>query len=206
MHAMFDFETMGQDPDTKVVSLGGVAFNREGVIGRKYWVFDWENQPDRTEDPDTAAWWARQKPEAREVFNTPKANRILLPDFVADLDAWLDSCAIDAGEVRDPKTGKLKELKPWGNGANFDIVILEDIIRQVHPKAKNGIPWAFWNVWCYRTFSAMTGCRDLIARNQLNTTVVKHNALADAEWQAMTVMEFWKLQDKRKAAKNGVKD
>ena len=53
---MYDFETMGQSPDTAVISLGGVMFNRDGILGKKYWVFDWENQPGRTVDPSTKTW------------------------------------------------------------------------------------------------------------------------------------------------------
>lgn len=199
MHLMYDFETMGQTPDTKVVSLGAVAFNRQGVLGKKYWVFDWENQPTRTEDPDTVAWWNRQSFEAKQVFMTPKEKRVSLEKFIADNDQWIEGLCFELGESRNPKTGQWKELKPWGNGANFDIVILEDIYRTI--KGKQSIPWAFWNVWCFRTFDNMTKCKELKAKNKVGEAIVKHNALADALWQAECVIETWKRQDARKAAK-----
>lgn len=194
MHVMYDFETLGQTPDTKVVSLGGVAFNKSGMLGKKYWVFEWEDQPGRVEDPLTVEWWEKQKPEARQVFDTPKENRISLLDFLEDNDQWLDGLLFEENETR-------KFLKPWGNGANFDIVILEDIYRKVHPKGKPAIPWAFWNVWCYRTFAAMTGCKDLVPKNTRNSTVVKHNALADAVAQTETILAFWEKQSKGKTPK-----
>lgn len=199
MHLMYDFETMGQTPDTKVVSLGAVAFNRDGILGKKYWVFDWENQPTRTEDPETVAWWNRQSFEAKQVFTTPKEKRISLEKFIADNDQWIEGLCFELGESRNPKTGKWKELKPWGNGANFDIVILEDIYRTM--KNKDSIPWAFWNVWCFRTFDNMTKCKELKAKNKVGEAIVKHNALADAIWQAECVIETWKRQDARKVAK-----
>lgn len=206
MHVMYDFETMGQTPDTQVVSLGAVAFNRDGVLGKKYWVFDWDNQPGRTRDADTAAWWARQSNEAKQVFFTPPEKKISLEAFIADNDDWISGLCFELGESQSPKTGQWKELKPWGNGANFDIVILEDIYRRNHPKGKASIPWAFWNVWCFRTFDALTKCKELKAKNierkgADDNKVVKHNALADALWQAECVIEHWKRADARKVSK-----
>lgn len=201
MHVMYDFETMGQTPDTVVVSLGAAAFNRDGILGRKYWVFDWERQPGRTTDPETAAWWKKQSFEAQAVFRTPPDQRVSLAKFIEQNDSWLEGLCFELNEGRAPSTGKFKELKPWGNGANFDIVILEDIYRNEHAKGKAGIPWAFWNVWCFRTFDNMTKCKELKAKNTLGEKIVKHNALADAVWQAECVIEHWKRADLKRAAK-----
>lgn len=191
---MYDFETMGQTPDTKVVSLGAVAFNKTGILGEKYWVFDLDAQEGRSEDASTAAWWKRQSEEARAVFNTPKEKQISIEKFLLAHDDWVDGLLFEENETR-------KELKPWGNGANFDVVILEDCYRWRHPKGKDGIPWAFWNVWCFRTFDKMTDCKSLIPKNKAGVSkVVAHNALDDARWQAQTVLAYWaKIEAKRKA-------
>lgn len=202
---MYDFETFGTDPDSVVISLGGVAFNRDGVLGKKYWVFDWDNQPGRTRDHDTEQWWTRQSNEAKQVMFTPAEKKISLETFLDDNDQWLEGLCFELGESRNPKTGKWKELKPMGNGANFDIVILEHIYRTLRENGKHSIPWAFWNVWCFRTFDALTKCKELKAKNverkgTNDNKVVKHNALADALWQAECVIETWKRQDAKKVS------
>lgn len=205
MYIMYDFETMGQTPDTKVVSLGAAAFNRDGIIGKKYWVFDWEEQPNRSEDPETVAWWARQSFDAKQVFTTPKDKRVSLLDFLIQNDKWIEGLCFELNESRNPKTGQWKELKPVGNGANFDIVILEDLYRTVHPKGKAGIPWAFWNVFCFRTFDKLTNAKELKAKNKLGENIMKHNALADAVWQAEVMLNYWRIMDVKKARQSGTK-
>lgn len=198
MHIMLDFVTLGQDPTTKVVSLGAVAFNREGIISKKYWVYDLDLQPTRTEDPETVAWWAKQSPEARAVFKTPKDKCISIENMLADQDRWIESLSLELDEQRD-KAGKWRDLKVWGNGANFDVVIMEDMIRTLHPKSKAGIPWAFWNVWCFRTFDKMTGIKADNPRNKKThgIQVVAHNALDDAIWQTECLLKYWQRQKPR---------
>lgn len=193
MFICYDFETLGQTPDTIVVSLGAVAFNRDGVLGKKYWVFDWENQPGRTQDPETVAWWDRQSPEARLVFNTPKKDRISLEQWVEENDRFIEGISFELGEPFDKKTNKWKELRPISNGANFDCVIIEDIYRKI--KGKEFIPYPFWNVWCFRTFDHLFKIKEKMPKNEAGKAIVKHNALADALWQAECVLEFWKRQD-----------
>lgn len=198
---MYDFETMGQSPDTAVISLGGVMFNRDGILGKKYWVFDWENQPGRTVDPSTKAWWDRQSIEAKQVFLTPKEKRISLEAFIADNDQWIEGICFELGESRNPKTGQWKELKPMSNGANFDLVILEDIYRKHHKLGRDGIPFAFWNTWCFRTLDHLFKIKEAMPKNAVGQNIMKHNALADAIWQTNCVLEFWKRQDAKRAQK-----
>lgn len=199
---MLDFETLGQTPDTIVVSLGAVAFNREGILGKRYWVFDWENQAGRTQDPETVAWWGRQTPDARLVFDTPKQLRTSLEVWVDQFENFIEGISFEVGEYKDPKTGKWKDLKPISNGANFDCVIVEDIIRKI--KGKEAIPFAFWNVWCFRTFDHLFKIKEKMPKNTVGKAVVKHNALEDAVWQTECILNFWKMQDELKA-KRGLK-
>lgn len=197
MFVMYDFETLGQTPTTKVISLGAAAFNRDGVLGQKYWVFDWEEQPGRTEDPETRDWWNKQSDEAKEVMFTPKEKRVSLSAFIKDHDQWVEGICFELGDTKD-KYGKWRDLKPMSNGANFDCVILEDIYRTVHPKGKAAVPWAFWNVWCFRTLDHLYKIKDKTPKNVVGQKVVKHNALYDALWQTRCVLELWQRQDDAK--------
>ena len=87
------------------------------------------------------------------------------------------------------------------NGANFDLVILEDIYRKHHALGRDGIPFAFWNTWCFRTLDHLFKIKEAMPKNAVGQNIMKHNALADAIWQTNCVLEFWKRQDAIKAAR-----
>lgn len=187
MHLMIDLESLGNDPETVIVSFGAVAFNKDGIIAKGLWELDIQEQINagRTVTADTMAWWMRQKEEARSVFNS-KNPKLSMIDFVTGFEGFIDTALHEVGEKRD-------ELKPWGNGANFDISVTEDFIRRVHPKGRAGVPWSFWNVWCFRTFNHLTKCKELVQRQG-----VHHDALDDAVFQAQCVMKFWDKQAAKK--------
>lgn len=185
MHLMLDFETLGSGADTIVVSLGAVAFNKTGILNERLFLFDIHSQVNagRSFTASTLAWWMRQKDGARAVFSeelTP-GKRVTLEEFFKDFDDFNIEAMGRVGETYD-------QLKPWGNGANFDISILEDMYRRHHEKRDMGIPWKFWNVLCFRTFNTMTDAKRYLARPH----GTHHSALDDARYQAEVVMAYWK--------------
>ena len=183
MNLMLDLETMGTAPNTVTLSLGAVAFNREGIIAKELFEFDIEEQfhLGREASGSTLKWWMKQDNEARKVFEDNDF-KIKVSQFFTGFESLID---MSLGVVKESRG----ELKPWGNGANFDTVIIEDLYRRHHEKRENAIPWKFWNVWCFRTFNNMTKCKDLVPRKQ--TQGVKHNALDDAIYQTNCVLAFY---------------
>lgn len=190
MHVMIDIETLGNDHSTTVVSCGVVCFNKTGIISEKLFVLDFIEQLKlgRTVTGSTLQWWFAQEEGARAVFkDNPKKPKLSIEDFLNALDAFLDESLKEVGEKRD-------ELKPWGNGANFDITIIEDFYRRHHAKHEFAIPWKFWNVWCFRTFNHLTKARDKFKREGIH-----HDALDDARYQANVVLNYWKIKTAQKA-------
>lgn len=190
MHAMIDLETLGNDYSTAVVSVGVVCFNKTGIVAEKLFVLDFVEQIKlgRTVTGSTLQWWMAQEDGARAVFkDDPKTPKLSVAQFLAELDKFFDATLKEAGEKRD-------ELKPWGNGANFDIPIIEDFYRRHHAKHEFAIPWKFWNVWCFRTFNSLTKCKDKFKREGIH-----HNALDDARYQANCVLNYWKSKTATKA-------
>lgn len=190
MYVMLDFETLGNDFTTVVLSLGAVAYNKDGIVAEALFEFDLHEQIKlgRTATASTMQWWmTKADSEARKVFEHNDF-KLKMPEFFRHFEEFCDNALNKVQEKRE-------DLRPISNGGNFDIVILEDLYRKHHPRGEYAIPWKFWNVWCYRTFAAMTGCKDLIRRAGTH-----HNALDDARFQANTVLAFWKQQDARKAA------
>ena len=70
----------------------------------------------------------------------------------------------------------------WGNGAAFDISILES----AYWNTERTIPWTPWKVQCYRTVLNLVGVSNAKIRKAESDT--HHNALDDAMSQTRTLL------------------
>lgn len=187
MYLMLDFETLGTAADTIVVSLGAVAFNKERIVLEKLYIFEITEQikGGRTFSEGTLQWWMQpSRAEARKVFYAPEVPHMKMSDFFPDFESFIDEALFEVHESRD-------SLRPIGNGANFDVSLIENIFRTLHPKGETAIPWKFWNVWCFRTLNHVFNLYKLVARPH----GTYHNALDDARYQAHCFMAM--LNNKR---------
>lgn len=168
---MIDIETLSIKDTAAVISIGACFFDtKTKEIGAKFSMnlkLD-EQLKNRTVDADTLKWWFTQSDAAKRVFSEEALpTDIVLKTFAA----WVLANA------------RVEEVRPWGNGATFDISILENLFRQYNIDP----PWVFWNVRDLRTF------REYVAGNAKVTKLgIDHNALDDAMSQAKYVMEHVK--------------
>lgn len=165
---MIDLETLGTRPDCVVVSIGAVFFDPIfGRFGDKFEArLSIEDQLicGRSVNADTLKWWMNQTPEARSVFNLPESPT---DDVLATFHGWITS-------------NEDSDVSVWGNGATFDVSILENLFLQFDYQP----PWKFSNVMDLRTF------RRFCANNEnVKRLGVHHNALDDAISQAAFVIE-----------------
>lgn len=165
---MIDFETLGNTPNTAVISMGVVIFNRQEIISERIWYFNLEEQLRCHAEisSETVAWWIKQGSKAKAVFDKAQARGISPRQF-----------ALEFVEMLGPKP----DIRVWGNGATFDVSIVESILR----RTGHNPPWKFWNIRCYRTLKQMFGIEAGMER--LGT---KHDALDDARFQAQCLQEF----------------
>ena len=164
---MIDLETLGNTPQTPVISLGAVFFNPETKqMGPTFYMaIDVSEQIDRGRKPtgDTIKWWLSQSDAAKRVFHEQaKPAAFVLQTFAT----WL--------KANNPKAFV------WGNGSTFDISILEDMYRDY----KQPLPFGYTKVMDLRTFKRFKGSKE-----QIKKSGVAHNALDDALAQAQYVME-----------------
>lgn len=169
-HVMIDLETMGTVPGSAIVSIGAVIFDpRYNAITKQtfYAELDYlaQQYDDFALDPNTMAWWEEQSPKAREAL----LGLDDLKEQLGELSKWLPS-----------------DCKVWGNGATFDISMLEHAYRVY----KLPIPWKFWNVRDCRTIKDMFESSRGGLSNKMGGT--KHNALDDAVFQAQYINKMWK--------------
>lgn len=164
---MLDLETMSTKPNAALVAIGAVVFNAENVIGKFYRAVDLQSSMDARLDVEagTVAWWSRQSDEARAVLTDPDAGH--LHYALEGFQRWL-------GDIRHINLNNFDDILIWGNGANFDNVIL----RSAYSAAGYDAPWSPFNDRCYRTIKS--GYPDI----KLERTGTHHNAENDAESQA----------------------
>lgn len=162
---MIDLETLGTNPDCPVISLGAVFFDGTGLGERFYAVLDVEAQMDagRKASASTIKWWMGQGDAAKKVFREGGQ------DTKTVLEEFSQFCVIHGAWVQ-----------PWSKGANFDIVIMEDLFRFYDLP----VPWKYSQVRCFRTFEK-TNCQGV----NIPFDGVQHDALADALHQATIAVE-----------------
>lgn len=166
---MIDLETMGQGPDAAIVAIGAVEFSREArELGAEFYVnvdLASAQRAGGVIDADTVIWWLKQSEEARAA---------LVRGSIYDLANALASFSIFLQRRCD-----LGNVRIWGNGSDFDNVILANSYRRLSLPT----PWKFWNNRCYRTW------KNEHPDVRLERAGTHHNALDDARSQALHMLQ-----------------
>ena len=171
INAMIDLETLGKVPGCPIVSIGAVEFDpATGELGRQFYErVDLDGHVTGTADASTIKWWLKQSEEARNALTAP-GGVYHTEELLSAFHQWLPT-----------------DVKVWGNGATFDISILEHAYRAA---GWQDIPWAHWNVRDCRTVADL-GKQISVTRDQCPRHGVHHNALDDAIYQAQWVSHIW---------------
>jgi exodeoxyribonuclease VIII len=167
-HLMFDLETMAVTPRAVVLTLGAVTFDpfSDAIYDELYFRINIDDQDelDREVDPNTLDWWAKQDAAVMEEAFSPD-NRVPLEDAVQQFHKFAWGCN-----------------KVWSHGSVFDIIIMEDIYRQLNRTA----PWNFYDCRDTRTLF------DLADPEMEKSATQQHNALFDAIRQARGVQTVYR--------------
>ncbi|HBC3173290.1 TPA: 3'-5' exoribonuclease [Escherichia coli O146] len=172
-HLMIDLETMGKNPDAPIASIGAVFFDPQtGEQGPEFSKIIDMGTCGGTVDISTIEWWLQRSGEARAAI---LADRIPLDDALLQLREFIDE---NSGEFF---------VQVWGNGANFDNVIL----RRSYERQEIPCPWRYTNDRDVRTMVALGLVMDFDARSVITFEGERHNALHDARYQAKYVSAIW---------------
>lgn len=174
---MIDTETLGPPPDGALLSIGAIFFDlHTGTLGPEFNAVIHLGSAvadGGVMDPGTVLWWFGQSDAARHAvrFGGRHIHQVL-----DDFSAWIaEHC-------------RHEDVRPWGNGASFDLTI----INSAYKRAGRRAPWHFTNERCFRTL-----------RNQYPSVVYDpnekgegaHNALEDARFQAK---HLFKIKNRNK--------
>ena len=166
---MLDIETLGTRPECVVVTLGAVKFNPYKLDDPGpgiYMRLDADEQLElgREVQDETMRWWLDQAEDVREEALGDGTDRIKLEQMYRELNRFL--VGVDS---------------IWCQGPAFDIVILENIYRQMGWPT----PWQFWQIRDSRTLFGVHG--DPREKNKSGL----HNALEDCVSQAQGVQKIY---------------
>jgi len=169
-----DLETLGTRYDSYILSIGIAAFNIE--TGEIINTFHKKTVCDDNFNIDlsTVMWWLNQNDEARKAITkreTITANGV---SSEVPIEMALNELS---NFIPDHKNSIV-----WGNGSSFDITLLD------HAYHKCGLkqPWIYYNVRDMRTIVDIAKSMGFM-KERIKFEGVKHDALADAEHQALVI-------------------
>ena len=165
---MLDLETLSTKPDATVLTFGACKFNpykQEDIDKGIYFRINVDEQITlgRDVDDSTVEWWGKQAEDVREEA-LGDGDRITLEQYTKELNRFI----VGAKNI-------------WAQGPVFDIVILENLYRQLGLPC----PWQFWQIRDSRTLLSTHG--DPREKNKVGL----HNALEDAVSQAQAVQHVF---------------
>lgn len=177
-HAIIDLETLDTPTPNNygcaVLSIGVVKFNPRTGLGDRFYRRLGYDQASLfgAVSSSTLAFWAKQDPIVRAEA------------FTAEHDIY--QSAADLVQFMSGVT------RVWGNGATFDIPIIEHWLQALGQR----IPWKF---------SAARDCRTIediaadigVVRKSFIRRGAHHNALDDAIYQAEYVCGMWQALTQR---------
>ena len=164
MDIMLDLETLSTRPDATILTFGACKFNpykQEEITQGIYFRINVDEQIalGRHVDDNTIEWWGKQAEDVYAEAFDPN-DRISLEQFTQELNRFI----VGADNI-------------WAQGPVFDIVILENLYRQLQLPC----PWQFWQIRDSRTLLSSLG--DPREKNKAGL----HNALEDCVSQAQAV-------------------
>ena len=166
---MLDLETLSTRPDATILTFGACKFDpytQSDIDKGIYFRISVDEQVElgRHVDDNTVEWWGRQAEDVRKVA-LGDGDRISLEQFTQELNRFI----VGADNI-------------WAQGPVFDIVILENLYRQLGLPC----PWQFWQIRDSRTLLSTHG--DPREKNKAGL----HNALEDCVSQAQAVQHIFK--------------
>jgi exodeoxyribonuclease VIII len=170
---MLDIETMGAGPDAAIIAIGAVSFSPVIFGSRFYELINLESAVDAggVMDASTVLWWLEQNDDARKALT---GHGVSMVKALTHFNAWCQA------------VGVKQDLRVWGNGSDFDNVIL----GTTYDRLGMARPWHYFNNRCYRTV------KNLYPNIKITRAGTHHNALDDAENQANHLMDIFNHEKK----------
>lgn len=182
---MIDIETVNNTMTSAILSIAAVPWNPDsGRYDKKdyfYRVIDLQScfNLGLTAGGKTLEWWFQQSTEARmNAFGYDKNfekmhPKIHIKEALQQLRTYIKDYPLEN-----------KRFKIWGNGARFDLGILDNAFTA----AKVPLPWGYRNERDVRTLVSLRP----ELKNKVSSTGIAHNAVDDCVYQIKYCSKIWK--------------
>lgn len=172
---MIDIETLGRESNCVITSVGACVFDVDTCKVDTDVTFhcyvQWGNQDGRVIESQTLQWWMKQANFRNEMTNEP---RYPLPFVLGYLTDYI-------------KRTEVKRV--WAKGIAFDFGVLKNAYKMYSTR----VPWHFRDEIDARVVYYLGKMIGLLPRERSST---KHDALADAIYQAWYVVEVLNVVQK----------
>jgi len=171
MDYMIDIETLSTKPNSLILTVGIIKFNKDNDITalEKMESLYLRINKDSCEklgmdiNQNTVEWWSKQSKESKyEVFENK--DRFDIKDALLKISSFLKG-----------------HKNIWAHSPNFDIIILENAYNM----CGLDIPWKFWDLRDTRTVYSLASVnlKDFSSKND------KHNSLLDSYSQILALKQ-----------------
>lgn len=168
---MLDLETMGNGSNSAIVSIGAVEFDIEsGETGREFYQrVNLQSclRAGLIVNASTIMWWLQQSEQARTEITKIGDN---LHNSLGKLTCFMNTLE--------------RDFQLWGNGARFDIGILEDAYKIT---GTDNMPW---NFRCERDVRTLVSFAPHI-KDHYPFTGTLHNPIDDCKHQIGYCSAIW---------------
>lgn len=167
---MLDLETLGNKSNSAILSIGAVEFDIEtGEIDLEFYErVDLQSCLDAglIVNGSTFYWWLQQNDNARKEICKVGDN---LHNVLQKLNTYFAICG---------------DFQLWGNGARFDIGLLEDAYVK---DGTQSMPWKYRNERDVRTLVSFAP----EIKENLPFEGIKHHPIADCKYQIKYCSAIW---------------
>ncbi len=171
LNVLVDLETLSLRKDAVILSIGAVAFTKDGITDQFYINIDpksCEKHGLRT-DAGTAEWWTNTALKSPDTYKALLHRRVSLPCALELFDVWYQGFQFYPSGI-------------WGNSPSFDLDIFANAFNVVGREK----PWSFGYERDFRTI------RNLASSKPDVQNADWHNALADARYEAEMLIEIFR--------------
>lgn len=170
---MLDLETLGRNSNSVILSIGAVEFNIEtGETGREFYTtVDIQSCLDAglKVGGNTLYFWLQQSEAARKAVSEPG---FPIETALKKFENWMLDCPT--------------EINIWGNGARFDIGILEDAFIAC---GYQDMPWYFRSERDVRTLVSFAP----EVKENMPFEGIYHHPISDCKHQIKYCSQIWNM-------------
>lgn len=168
MHASIDLETLGNTTNAAITQIGVALFELEtgDIHSQKNILVGWRGEGHV--NASTLAWWFRQGDEARARMAESLEHPSTLSGALSQLRSLTDWSTVEG---------------VWGNGATFDVTILDSAYQRDGGES----PWPFYAARDMRTIVDLAEKLRGFDKKSIERIGVHHEAADDAAHQARVI-------------------